>query len=332
MRSSCSRWLAGGRTTRTRRSRLGSGRTCCDASVARRSRRRGWRASWPGTTARCAGSTRLPTAGCSGRVGSMHVVHEDGNEIEIAPGSAYEILPGHDAWVVGDERCDMFEFESRAAEQYARIVSGAIGYRRRLRYPIRHPVLAGQAPPVVTSWLGRGSLSVQPRLWSRCERRLPPDCSCPTQQARLARSSLVAAPVGHTGPPPADQRDARANAKAGRNPTGRIRPAPRQLRNGERRSKPAAGRQEYARARHRVVAIGVVSSEIAEIMKAVVGEMRCMRASLLCQAECRGNAVGVVEEVVDASDEVAFEAADRFSVRLAVLALFGQVDRGPGVV
>ena len=52
--------------------------------------------------------------------GTMHVVHEDGTEIEIEPGTAYEILPGHDAWVVGDERCVMFEFESRAAEQYAR--------------------------------------------------------------------------------------------------------------------------------------------------------------------------------------------------------------------
>ena len=52
--------------------------------------------------------------------GTMHVVHQDGTEIQIEPGSAYEILPGHDAWVVGDERCVMFEFESRAAEEYAR--------------------------------------------------------------------------------------------------------------------------------------------------------------------------------------------------------------------
>jgi SAM-dependent methyltransferase len=52
--------------------------------------------------------------------GTIRVVHEDGTEIEIGPGSAYEILPGHDAWVVGDERCVMFEFESRAAEEYAR--------------------------------------------------------------------------------------------------------------------------------------------------------------------------------------------------------------------
>ena len=50
----------------------------------------------------------------------MHVVHEDGTELELGPGNAYEILPGHDAWIVGDERCVAFEFESRAAEEYAR--------------------------------------------------------------------------------------------------------------------------------------------------------------------------------------------------------------------
>jgi hypothetical protein len=52
--------------------------------------------------------------------GRMHVVHEDGTELELGPGNAYEILPGHDAWVVGDEGCVAFEFESRAAEEYAR--------------------------------------------------------------------------------------------------------------------------------------------------------------------------------------------------------------------
>jgi hypothetical protein len=35
--------------------------------------------------------------------------------------------------------------------------------------------------------------------------------------------------------------------------------------------------------------------------------------------------------VVDAADEVAFEAADRFALSLTVLALPGEVDRGPGV-
>jgi hypothetical protein len=30
------------------------------------------------------------------------------------------IEPGHDAWVVGDERFVCFEFEARSAEEYAR--------------------------------------------------------------------------------------------------------------------------------------------------------------------------------------------------------------------
>jgi hypothetical protein len=52
--------------------------------------------------------------------GTMHVIHEDGTELELGPGSAYEILPGHDAWVVGEERCVAFEFAPHAAEDYAR--------------------------------------------------------------------------------------------------------------------------------------------------------------------------------------------------------------------
>ncbi|TML22785.1 MAG: cupin [Actinobacteria bacterium] len=52
--------------------------------------------------------------------GRMHIVHEDGTEQEIGPGQAYVIEPGHDAWVVGDEGFVGFEFESRAAEEYAK--------------------------------------------------------------------------------------------------------------------------------------------------------------------------------------------------------------------
>jgi uncharacterized cupin superfamily protein len=50
--------------------------------------------------------------------GRLHVVYEDGSEGEMGPGDAYVIEPGHDAWVVGDERFVGFEFES--AEEYAR--------------------------------------------------------------------------------------------------------------------------------------------------------------------------------------------------------------------
>jgi hypothetical protein len=52
--------------------------------------------------------------------GRLVVKHEDGTEVEVGPGQAYLIEPGHDAWVVGDESFVAFEFESRSAEEYAR--------------------------------------------------------------------------------------------------------------------------------------------------------------------------------------------------------------------
>ena len=35
--------------------------------------------------------------------GQMHVRMNDGDEMDIGPGDALRIPPGHDAWVVGDE-------------------------------------------------------------------------------------------------------------------------------------------------------------------------------------------------------------------------------------
>lgn len=52
--------------------------------------------------------------------GHMHVVHDDGSEADLAPGDAYVIEPGHDAWIVGDDTFVGYEFESKAAEEYAR--------------------------------------------------------------------------------------------------------------------------------------------------------------------------------------------------------------------
>ena len=52
--------------------------------------------------------------------GKMHVAHNDGTEQEIKAGQAYVIEPGHDAWVVGDEAVVGLEFDSQAAEEYAR--------------------------------------------------------------------------------------------------------------------------------------------------------------------------------------------------------------------
>jgi hypothetical protein len=52
--------------------------------------------------------------------GEMEVVHDDGSKARLAAGSAYVIEPGHDAWVVGDEPAVGLEFESTAAESYAK--------------------------------------------------------------------------------------------------------------------------------------------------------------------------------------------------------------------
>ena len=52
--------------------------------------------------------------------GRMRVTHEDGTEMELGPGDAYVIEPGHDAEVLGDEPFVGLEFESRSAEEYAR--------------------------------------------------------------------------------------------------------------------------------------------------------------------------------------------------------------------
>ncbi len=52
--------------------------------------------------------------------GRLAIKHEDGTEVEIGPGDAYTIEPGHDAWVVGDEGFVGYEFESKSAEEYAK--------------------------------------------------------------------------------------------------------------------------------------------------------------------------------------------------------------------
>jgi hypothetical protein len=52
--------------------------------------------------------------------GQLGVRHDDGTEVELKTGDAYVIEPGHDAWVIGDGRFVGYEFESRAAEEYAR--------------------------------------------------------------------------------------------------------------------------------------------------------------------------------------------------------------------
>ena len=52
--------------------------------------------------------------------GNMRVTHDDGTVLELGPGDAYVIEPGHDAEIIGGERFVGFEFQPKAAEEYAR--------------------------------------------------------------------------------------------------------------------------------------------------------------------------------------------------------------------
>ena len=62
----------------------------------------------------------VQTASCENRhvgyviSGNLHVVMDDGTELDIRAGDAFEIPPGHDAWVVGEEPWDTVEFASAA--------------------------------------------------------------------------------------------------------------------------------------------------------------------------------------------------------------------------
>jgi quercetin dioxygenase-like cupin family protein len=42
--------------------------------------------------------------------GRMHVVTDDGEELDVGPGDAFHMPPGHDAWIVGDEACVLLDF------------------------------------------------------------------------------------------------------------------------------------------------------------------------------------------------------------------------------
>ena len=42
--------------------------------------------------------------------GTLHVRMDDGTEVELGPGDAHVVSPGHDAWVVGDEDCVIIDY------------------------------------------------------------------------------------------------------------------------------------------------------------------------------------------------------------------------------
>jgi quercetin dioxygenase-like cupin family protein len=46
--------------------------------------------------------------------GRMHVVMDDGQEMDFGPGDFAVIPPGHDAWTVGDESCVFIDWQGVA--------------------------------------------------------------------------------------------------------------------------------------------------------------------------------------------------------------------------
>jgi quercetin dioxygenase-like cupin family protein len=46
--------------------------------------------------------------------GRMHVVMDDGEEMEVGPGDFSVIPPGLDAWTVGDEACVVIDWQGMA--------------------------------------------------------------------------------------------------------------------------------------------------------------------------------------------------------------------------
>jgi len=52
--------------------------------------------------------------------GQLKVVMDDRSELDLAPGDAYVIEPGHDAWVVGDEPYVGVDVSTEMVEQFAK--------------------------------------------------------------------------------------------------------------------------------------------------------------------------------------------------------------------
>ena len=48
--------------------------------------------------------------------GRLRIRMRDGSEAEAGPGDVFVVSPGHDAWVVGDEPCVVFDFAGGIGE------------------------------------------------------------------------------------------------------------------------------------------------------------------------------------------------------------------------
>jgi hypothetical protein len=89
-------------------------------TVGRADFRPGWR--WSADVKPRVGTDSCQVAHSSYVVsGHMHVVMTDGRELDLHPGDAHLVGPGHDAWVVGDEPCVTIDFIPADATAAGRI-------------------------------------------------------------------------------------------------------------------------------------------------------------------------------------------------------------------
>lgn len=93
--------------------------TLGDATVARATLQPGWK--WSDCIKPVAGTESCQATHLGYVIsGHIHIMHNDGTEVDLDPGDAYRVEPGHDAWVVGDEPFVALEFESATAATFAK--------------------------------------------------------------------------------------------------------------------------------------------------------------------------------------------------------------------
>lgn len=79
------------------------------ATIARAVFQPGWR--WSTDIAPVVGTRSCQMAHTGYIVsGRFHVRMDDGREIDLGPGDAHVVAPGHDAWVIGDQPCVTIDF------------------------------------------------------------------------------------------------------------------------------------------------------------------------------------------------------------------------------
>ena len=48
--------------------------------------------------------------------GALHVSMDDGRQLDVEAGELFVVGPGHDAWVIGDEPCVLYDFGGEDAD------------------------------------------------------------------------------------------------------------------------------------------------------------------------------------------------------------------------